>query len=157
MCKQDAVLSGGQLFSLDKSWNIHLKVDSKFQHTFRNVSSLLLVLACGSVDWLTFFVSLSHPMVCCNLIYYMSEFFFLLLTKAKTTKNCSLVTTGKKSKFEYLRFLKIEILTARKGKITFIRNLCVFGHFFLVLFANIHSHVGKRDFLCIYAVLADHL
>lgn len=43
MCKEDVVLSGGWVFFLDGS----LEIDSKFKDTFRNVSSLLLVLACS--------------------------------------------------------------------------------------------------------------
>lgn len=75
MTKQDVVASGGQPFLLDKSWNSCLEVDWTFQHTFRNVTSLCLVWACGSVNWLTSLVSFSHPLACCHLIEDISELF----------------------------------------------------------------------------------
>lgn len=39
----DVMVSDGLLFVLDNCWNSFLEVDSKFQHTVKNVGSLLLV------------------------------------------------------------------------------------------------------------------
>ena len=48
--KQDAMVSGEQQLSPSKTGNSSLEVDSKSKHTFKNVSSLLLISVSSSVN-----------------------------------------------------------------------------------------------------------